>query len=162
MLFEIVSIRPSSKDEQFAEELLPDGFEIRGGSTWRLISLLYDPAEDQLTASRLRDAPDWVRNVFFDIRAKVAPEQIATWRLQTASGFQSPTFKQALQQVMVERYKLRAHTAPEKMAEFCLVLEASKLHTNTKKTGAQISPSRHTTQSGTTTILPGGVIQFQN
>ena len=162
--FEVVSIRPSFEGEQFAEELLPDGFEVRGGSTWRLISLLYDPSVDQLSAHRLRDAPDWVRNVFFDVRAKVAPEHVATWRLRTAIGFQSSTFRQALQQLMVDRYELRAHTVLAEMAGFSLVMEASKLHPNPVKTDrtAQLTISKDPTQTGTTTIQSGGVIQFHN
>jgi hypothetical protein len=77
--FDVAAIRPSAGDEKADEQFLPDGYTTTDRSLWRLITLAYYP-DSFATKDRLRNAPDWVWNDYFDITAKVDPEDIAEWQ----------------------------------------------------------------------------------
>ena len=157
-LFEVASIRPSREDEQFDQQLLPDGFLLKNGSTRRLLGLVYDPTR-VFDGTRLRNAPDWVRNEGVDVLAKVSTEEAADWQRETTSGYVSPAFKHALQQLLVQRFKLQAHIIPIEVDGYALVLERSGPKTKLVPVN-KVRPSPDTTAG--IAILPGSVIQFHN
>ena len=158
LLFEVASIKPSFENEPFKQQVTPDGFLLRNGSVSRLLGLIYDPAR-LLRGTRLRNAPDWVRNDGVDISAKVSPEDAADWQRETTSGFGSPALAHALQQILVERYKLQAHTIPIEVDGYTLVVERSGPKTNLV-TADKVRPSPDTIASEV--VLPGGIIKFHN
>ena len=159
ILFEVASIKPGREDEPLVQQVLPDGFLLTGSSVTRLICLAYDRTLLFNNRNRLRNIPDWVRNDTVDVLAKVSTEEAADWQRETTSSLDSPTFKHALQQLLVERYKLQVHTIPIEADGYALVLKrfvpnAKLVQADKVRTSPDNSPGM--------AILPGGVIRFHN
>lgn len=123
--FEVASMRPSRIDESFDLKVLPDGFLFRGGGLGFLIRLAYDP-EWRGGQKHLINAPDWMSHKYFTLLAKVSPEDAAEWQRETSAhrdrDLDSPMLACALQQLLVERCKLKLHTVPIEADGFALIV----------------------------------------
>jgi uncharacterized protein (TIGR03435 family) len=164
VVFETASIRPSRDGEPFDQQLLADGFLLRDGSVRRLLCLAYFSV-NFTDGSRLRSVPDWVRNDLFDVLAKVSTEDAATWQRETASGWDSPALKNALQALLAERYKLKAHIVNVEEDGFALVVNNSGRATSlvsSRRVQPQPSAKPYPDDGSTFVTLPDFSLQFRN
>lgn len=61
----------------------------------------------------------------FDVNARVSTEKAGEWQRDTTSGYESAVFKHALEQLLADRFKLKAHTIPIEMDGYALEVERS-------------------------------------
>jgi uncharacterized protein (TIGR03435 family) len=159
LAFDIASIRPSHANESFNERVVPDGFLLEDGSLRMLIRLAYDP-EEFVGDKDLVNAPRWVSQEYFNILAKVAPEDSARWQRDTSMDPDSPVFKCALQQLLVERCGLKLHLIPGMTDGFALVLSRTGIQKGLQpaKKAAPGNAAAPSTQSSQTPVSLGGIV----
>jgi uncharacterized protein (TIGR03435 family) len=127
LAFEVVSIRPDPSGilghDQTAAT--PDGWHMAHGPLMAVLTNAYVPTTPDAmmyTVSTLVGVPDWMRTETYNIDAKVAQSDLATW--------QNPATQQAmlhamLQVMLADRCKLVAHRAPKEVAVYSLVVGKS-------------------------------------
>jgi uncharacterized protein (TIGR03435 family) len=123
--FEIVSIRPTpAAVTQPDEKFLPDGLVTTRRSLLQLILMAYYPALVR-SRDRIQNAPTWITSDFYDVVAKVSPEDMAEWQRGTASVFDSKVLQGALQAMLEERCALVAHQIPATVSAYNLTVAKS-------------------------------------
>ena len=123
--FEIVSIRPTPATvTQPDEKFLPDGFLTTRRTLSQLILMAYYPALVR-SRDRIQNAPAWVTNDFYDVVAKVSPDDMAEWQRGTAIVFDSKVLQEALQAMLEERCALMAHQIPATVRAYNLTVAKS-------------------------------------
>lgn len=124
--FDVVSIRPSSagpKEQHL--NVLPDGYEAIGFPVETTLLVAYASAPFFKHLDELKGAPSWVGSERYDIRAKLAPADVAEWhRLNPNIMRTSPVLQHMLQQVLVERCNLRIHGVETKVDGLALHIGA--------------------------------------
>lgn len=120
--FDVVSIRPSSaspKEQHLT--ILPDGYEAIGFPVETTLLVAYAAAPFFKHLDELKGVPSWVGSERYDFRAKLAPADVAAWRSLNQSIMRtSPVLQHLLQQVLVERCKLRMHGVETKVDGYAL------------------------------------------
>ena len=117
--FEVVSIRPSEPETLFSFHRTPDGFQGTGMTLDTVILLAYFPFA-LWSHDRIQNGPGWVAHNRYDITAKVAPENLASWTQQSVG---EPTAMRAmLYSMLVDRCHLQLHTTPADMPGFALAV----------------------------------------
>ena len=71
--------------------------------------------------SRLQGAPSWIDDLY-DIKAKVAPEDVAEWQKQGQRPEQKKMLREMLQSMLAERCGLVVHRVPTEIPGFALVV----------------------------------------
>jgi uncharacterized protein (TIGR03435 family) len=116
LAFEVISIRPSSKDSQFSYRHTPDGFQATHRTLTSLIMQAYFPMP-LWSHDRLQNPPQDKQE--YDIVAKIAPEDQAEWNSSLKRGQEMQ--KIMLQNMLADRCKLVFHTIPAETQGFALV-----------------------------------------
>jgi uncharacterized protein (TIGR03435 family) len=119
--FDVVSIRPSGDSKGRGFKIPPDGYEALGFPLETTLLIAYLPAPFFNHLDGLKGAPSWVGSENYDIRAKLAPADVAQWRSLNQNFAQtSPVLQRMLRQVLEERCKLRIHSVPTKTDGYVL------------------------------------------
>ena len=114
--FEVVSIRQNKTGSYISLNKTPrDGYEVENMLLKILISGAYGIRPD-LTSG----GPDWIHTAHYDIRAKVAEEDLAAYR--ALSSKQRDAMVQA---VLADRFKLSAHIETKQLPCYELVVAKS-------------------------------------
>jgi uncharacterized protein (TIGR03435 family) len=105
--FEVFSIRPHKPGTpSFDRQYTPDGFRV----SLRLhdvILLAYSPRPGSPVT--FLHAPDWLLDDWYDIDARVAPGDMATWQVAGPDIYKSALLLSALRAALEERCKLTLH-----------------------------------------------------
>jgi uncharacterized protein (TIGR03435 family) len=129
--FEVLSIRPHSPRSKLLDtQYLPDGYHASFNLNDAIMQA-YVPQWYLRFSSKIVDAPDWVSHDWYDIEARVAPEDVAAWQ-QAQDGVDSELLRSALQAAFRERFKLALHMTPIEVP--CLNLMVSKRGAKLKDT----------------------------
>lgn len=120
LVFEVASIKPSRKGETTDEQFFPDGYRTTQRVLSSLIIIAYFPYA-YYSDDRLRNAPAWT-NDFYDVVAKVAPEDIAEWQRQTRDKLDNKGLQSALQALLADRFKLVVRRVPAEVPGYDLVV----------------------------------------
>ena len=117
--FEVFSIRPHKPGSvPYDVQLTPDGYRATTdlGSA---IKLAYFPQDWRKWSSwKIKNAPAWVSTDWYDVDARVAPEDLAAWQEGLAAWRVSGDFpdsrllSSAWRAALMERCKLAVHTTP--------------------------------------------------
>jgi uncharacterized protein (TIGR03435 family) len=109
--FEVVSIRPHKPGTDLLDlKYLPNGYRasvyLEGA-----IKQAYLPHGYVSSASKILNAPDWLTDSFYDIDARVAPEDMAAWQraLTGPDAHDSELLHSAFRAVLADRFKLALH-----------------------------------------------------
>jgi uncharacterized protein (TIGR03435 family) len=132
--FEVVSIRPrKSGTNGFDTHYLPDGFQMTT-TLQAFISLAYTPGGGAYGSfSKVIGAPAWAATDFYDIEARVAHDDLATWQ-QTHDILHSEPLRQGLQAALQDRAKLVLHIT--QLEQPCLNLVIGKQPLKLHPTGS--------------------------
>jgi uncharacterized protein (TIGR03435 family) len=126
--FDVVSIRPSGKDEQPGIRILSDGYEARAMPIESTISLAYLPAPYFKYQDRLTGAPSWVTQRAYDIEARIPPTDVNDWRSLNQNIMQTPKVLQTMLRAMLkDRFALIIHSSPAQVDGYALVLNGHRL-----------------------------------
>lgn len=115
--FDVVSIRPSSASPKEQHlNITPDGYEAIGFPIETTLLVAYADAPFFKHLEELKGTPSWAGNDRYDIRAKLAPADVATWQHLNQNIFRTaPVLQHMLQQVLAERCNLRIHGVETKV-----------------------------------------------
>ena len=109
--FEVVSIRPSGSSVSPHFVILPDGYEAIAVPLVNTLFLAYVKAPYFKHLDELKGVPSWVSSEKYDLRAKLAPTDVAEWQRLHQSIMRTPMLLQdMLRLVLAERCKLRIHS----------------------------------------------------
>lgn len=123
--FEVVSLRPSGSGRGTGQQFLPDGYEALGVPLQRTLLLAYAPAPYFKHLDLVKGLPSWVSSETYDIRAKVAPADVARWQaLRLNIAETSPVLQEMLRAVLAERCNLRIHETDTMIDGFVLQMSA--------------------------------------
>lgn len=124
--FDVVSIRPikpGTPGGSFTTDVLPDGYRARGQSLYSTIMVAYSNQGWMFwSTDRLQGAPAWVMNEFYDIDAKVAPEDLAEWQRQGNTPAHREMLHAMLQAALADRCKLVLHRIPAETPGYALTV----------------------------------------
>ncbi|MEG9432131.1 TIGR03435 family protein [Terriglobus sp. ADX1] len=123
--FDVVSIRPSGSARGPGGKFSPDGYEMLGVPLETSLLIAYFPAPFFNHLYDSKGTPSWVGSENYDLRAKVAPADVAAWSsLHQNFAQTSPVLQRMLRQVLEERCKLRIHSVPTKTDGYALRIGA--------------------------------------
>jgi len=130
--FEVFSIRPHPPDvDRYGTEYLPNGYKITL-SVADMIRLAYLSQNAWLwPSSKILNAPAWADKDWYDIDARVAPDDMAAWQ-QARNGSSSELLQSAMQAALKDRCNLALHITPIEVPYLDLV--ADKHGTKLKET----------------------------
>jgi len=122
MKFDVVSIRPARPGESWHFGFRPDGFSAGATSVQSLVYMAYftvNMSDDNAVSG----APDWARNDFWDVEAKLAPEDVAEYQKRSTGSGDGPDSvgRQLLQSMLADRFHLIVHRVPAQMDGYALV-----------------------------------------
>jgi uncharacterized protein (TIGR03435 family) len=104
--FEVVSIHPRQPGTYgIDQKYLPDGFQASFNLD-SLIRVAYTPESGSL---KVADGPAWAYTDFYDIQARISPENLAGWR-GAHDIYHSEPLRLGLQAALKDRFKLQVHT----------------------------------------------------
>jgi uncharacterized protein (TIGR03435 family) len=107
----------------FTTDVLPDGYRARGQSLYSTIMVAYsNQGWMYWSTDRFLGAPAWVMNEFYDIDAKVAPEDLAEWQKQGNTPAHREMLHAMLQAALAERCKLVLHRVPAEASGYALTV----------------------------------------
>ncbi len=123
MKFDVVSIRPARPGESWHFGFRPDGLSVGSTSVQSLIYMAYF-AMNMSDDNAVSGAPDWARNDFWDVEAKLAPEDVAEYQKRSTGSDDGPDSvgKQLLQSMLADRFHLIVHRVPAEMDGYALVV----------------------------------------
>jgi uncharacterized protein (TIGR03435 family) len=111
--FEVVSVNPNESGSGSVRVNLPDdGYSVTNIPLKLLISSAYGIKQEQISG-----APSWVESARYDIKAKVAVSDVAALRRLSMGERNS-----MLQQVLTDRFKLKAHRGQQELPVYELVI----------------------------------------
>jgi uncharacterized protein (TIGR03435 family) len=115
LAFEVVSIRRNKTGIGGGNGVTADGYNMKNMFPVLLIGFAYNILEFQ----RIQGLPDWCRygSEGYDIDAKVADSDVAAWKKQSPKDFQG-----ALQALLEDRFKLKAHFETRDAPAYALVV----------------------------------------
>jgi len=126
--FDVVSIRPSGKDERHGLKILPNGYEAKGMPLESTILLAYLPAPYFRHHDELKGVPSWVTDEAYDIEARIPPSQMSEWHSLNQNMMQTPVVLQVmLRAMLMDRCKLKIHSAPSQVDGYILTLNGHQL-----------------------------------
>jgi uncharacterized protein (TIGR03435 family) len=120
--FEVFSIRPhkpgtATIDRQYT----PDGFRV----SWPLqyvILMAYVPQPGLRYSVTLLHFPEWLTEDWYDIDARVAPEDMAAWQKAGPDIYESEPLRSAMRAALEERCKLTLHITPVELPYWNIVV----------------------------------------
>jgi bla regulator protein BlaR1 len=154
LAFDVVSIRPTKPGDDVGNTawgIQPAGYRARGQSLWSTIMVAYFPDAMVIPAKtgKIKDpvlgAPSWTKTEYFDIDAKVAPEDMAVWRGQ---GRQKEMLRAMLRTMLTDRCKLVVHRVPAEVGGYTLVTEKRGPQLQAAKPDVPSTPGMETPDGG--------------
>jgi uncharacterized protein (TIGR03435 family) len=121
--FEVFSIRPHQPGtEPLNRQYMPDGL-TQTVTLEYLIKLAYIPRPGlPFSSLTILHAPEWVANDWYDIEARVAPEDMATWQ-NAEDVYDSEVLRSALKAALKDRCKLALHMIPVDIPYWNIVVD---------------------------------------
>ena len=121
--FEVVSIRPSGEPSKSGGmQILPDGFQAIGMAIESTVYVAYVPAPFFKHLEEVKGFPSWATSEKYDLRAKVAPEDVDRWRsLSLNITKPSAELQSMLRALIAERCNLQIHGKETMIDAFALV-----------------------------------------
>ena len=145
--------------------ITPDGYEAMYSPLATTIRMAYVPMLYPPTGQIL-GAPGWVNNTPYDIKAKVAPDDVLRWQSFNNTSVEKPQLQSMLQEVLRDRCKLTAHYVYLKVPGFELVIAKKTSALSSAKTGDVIPADAVSYMGGGKVVLPRGrgksIIKFYN
>lgn len=122
--FDVVSIRPHAGPRGITGGV-PDGYQAIGVPLLTTLVIAYAPAPFFKHFDDFQGVPSWARNDLYDIRAKVAPEDLERWHAVSENNLRTAALlQQMLRPVLAERCNLRIHGEPAKADGLALTVAA--------------------------------------
>lgn len=122
--FDVVSIRPHAGPRGIVGAV-ESGYEAIGWPIQTTLLIAYAPAPFFKHLDDVEGVPSWAKNDLYDIRAKVAPEDLERWRAVSANNWRTAALLQEmLRPVLAERCNLRIHGEPTKADGLALTVAA--------------------------------------
>jgi uncharacterized protein (TIGR03435 family) len=120
--FEVFSIHPHKPGtDPLEQQYRPDGLTLTVSLEW-VIELAYSPLPRLPPHSvKVVHAPGWIDD-WYDIDARVAPEDMAAWQKAGPSFGDSEPLRSALRVALKERCKLALHIAPVEIPYWNIVV----------------------------------------
>jgi uncharacterized protein (TIGR03435 family) len=130
--FEVFSIRPHQPDTApLDRQYTPDGL-TQTATLEYLIKLAYISRPGlPFSSLTVLHSPDWAANDWYDINARVAPEDMAAWQ-KAEDLYDSEVLRSALRAALEDRCKLALHITPVDIPYWNIVLG---------KHGAKLKPT---------------------
>jgi len=124
--FDVVSIRASSASPKEQHlNITPDGYEAIGFPIETTLLVAYADAPFFKHLEELKGTPSWAGSERYDIRAKLAPADVAAWHDLNQNIFRTaPLLQHMLQQVLAERCNLHIHGVETKVDGLALHIGA--------------------------------------
>jgi uncharacterized protein (TIGR03435 family) len=123
--FEVFSIRPHKPGtDPLNREFTPDGYRATVTLEY-LIKLAYIPRPElPFSSLEVVHAPDWMGsdNDWYDIDARVAPQDMAVWQQAGPDLYDSEPLRSALQVALKERCRLALHMTPVEIPYWNIVV----------------------------------------
>lgn len=123
--FDVVSIRPHA-GPRGTVGAVESGYEAIGVPLLTTVLIAYAPAPFFKHFDDIQGLPSCAKSDLYDIRAKVAPEDLERWHAVSANNLRTAALlQQMLQPVLAERCNLRIHSEPTKADGLALVVAAN-------------------------------------
>lgn len=130
LAFDVVSVRENNTSQQGPRQMpeigpTPDGYRSMGLPLMLPLLAAYVPSPGGASVfsySQVSGLPDWTRQVSYEISAKVATEDIASWQ---KPDLQPPMLQGMLRAMFAERFKLVVHREFKEQPVYLLVVAKS-------------------------------------
>ena len=122
--FDVVSIRPHA-GPRGTVGAVENGYEAIGVPLLTTVLIAYAPAPFFKHFDDIQGLPSWAKNDLYDIRAKVAPEDLERWHAVSKNNLRTAALlQQMLRPVLAERCNLRIHGESTKADGLALTVAA--------------------------------------
>ena len=122
--FDVVSIRPHA-GPRGTIGAVESGYEAIGAPLITTVLIAYAPAPFFKHFDDIQGLPSWAKSDLYDIRAKVAPEDLDRWHAVSTNNLRTAALlQQMLQPVLAERCNLRIHGEPSEADGLALTVGA--------------------------------------
>jgi uncharacterized protein (TIGR03435 family) len=149
--FEVATIRPDNTLHNNTDVDTNNGSYVATGLS---LSSLIREAFNLQTSDQIRNLPSWAGSAWFDINAKIDPDDVAY--LKNARREESQKiYTEMLQSLLFDRFRLKIHHEMRELSTYNLVVSkgGSKLKLSALQTGDSVNMSVHN-QELTATAAP--------